>query len=471
MKTKRLLALLMAICILLTLTACGKGKGKESGKAGEFEIVDAYANDEVVDLDGYEFTIASNMLGNDLKNSEAGRIFAKRIEEVEKAYNCTITIKPYKNVVTQILAGEKVADWVDMDVSGSYEGIAGKYLRPYDTIEGIDVKDSRWNSGYVNLSKYDGLSYGVNFLKPAEVRIGVFFNKTLLKQNGITENLYDLVRNKQWSFDKLREYAKKCTKDTDGDGKNDVYGILFYDEEIPAISFVNSNGTKVVDVGDGKVTEHFKDSKTLDAMNYLNNLCNVDKSVYVNDTWRSASTHGSLTLSQTDRARMFVNNQVAFYIGETWVCNQLIKPMNTKIEYGFLPIPLGPDGKEYVSVSHYARNLFVTVTNRDLDKAVPVMNALALPPEGYEGSDWWEEILMSDYFQDGDTDSLEMYKLCLDNMVFDYVATSGADLYTNFAFECFVKPVYYLEGTVSSALGSMSGQATDRVGALFGFEK
>ncbi|MBQ6825440.1 MAG: extracellular solute-binding protein [Clostridia bacterium] len=471
MKLKRIFALLMAVCMVLTFSACSKEKETGKKEVGGFEVVDPYTNDEVVDLDGYEFTIASGWLENDMKISEAGRIFKKRIEEVEKAYNCKISIVDGGDITTQILAGEKVADWIDTYTSSAWSSIAGEYFRPYDTIEGIDVKDSRWNKGYVGLTQYEGLSYGVNFMKPAEVRAGVFFNKTLIKKYGIKDNLYDLVRDKKWNFDKLREIAKACTKDTNGDGKTDVYGILFFDEYNAGQSFINANGSTLASVEGGRVIENLTDKKTLNAMNFLYDLCNVDKSVYINDAWRSAATYGSYAPSQTDRANMFVNNKAAFYIGDTWICNQLIKPMNKQIEYGFLPLPLGPDATEYVSPSHGARNFFVTVTNKDLDKAVPIMNALALPPEGYEGDAWWEEIIMNDYFQDGDTDSLEMYKLCLENMTYDHIYTDGtSDMYGEFVTQCVLYPLYFLQGSVSSTLSSMQGVPTDRLGALFGFE-
>lgn len=56
----------------------------------------------------------------------------------------------------------------------------------------------------------------------------IVFNRDLIKESGLEEP-YDLVRNNNWTIDKLREMARTVTADTDGDtgmGHLDTYGFL-----------------------------------------------------------------------------------------------------------------------------------------------------------------------------------------------------------------------------------------------------
>lgn len=52
----------------------------------------------------------------------------------------------------------------------------------------------------------------------------VVFNKDLVEAEGL-EDPYELYENGQWTFEKLTEMARKATRDTDGDGVVDQWGI------------------------------------------------------------------------------------------------------------------------------------------------------------------------------------------------------------------------------------------------------
>ena len=65
------------------------------------------------------------------------------------------------------------------------------------------------------------------------------FNKPLLEQNGYpAETIYEKVRNYEWTWEYFMEIAAKVTKDTDGDGQNDIHGQTMVDIE----SELESNG-------------------------------------------------------------------------------------------------------------------------------------------------------------------------------------------------------------------------------------
>ncbi len=52
--------------------------------------------------------------------------------------------------------------------------------------------------------------------------VGIFFNKGLFDKFGVPYPPED-----EWTWDQFAETVKKLTKDTDGDGKTDVWGFAF----------------------------------------------------------------------------------------------------------------------------------------------------------------------------------------------------------------------------------------------------
>ena len=82
-------------------------------------------------------------------------------------------------------------------------------------------------------------------------------------------------------------------------------------------------------------------------------------------------------------------------------------------------MPLGKGQKEYVSPATNARVFTLTTTNRDVEKALVVINALAEGFGGYSGDDWYEDVA-TDYFKNDVKQNLKMYKLILNSQTLDY---------------------------------------------------
>ena len=72
--------------------------------------------------------------------------------------------------------------------------------------------------------------------------VATFFNKDLINQYGL-ENPYDLVKNNQWTLDKMLEMCAGRYSDTDGAGtkdRGDTFGYVLYN--INADAFINAAG-------------------------------------------------------------------------------------------------------------------------------------------------------------------------------------------------------------------------------------
>lgn len=428
-----------------------------------------FSNDEVVNLEGYEFTIGSPFIKNDVTGMNLTAqelIFEQARRKTEELLNCKINIinmvADMPTLQSRIMSGDKVADLLDISPYSLYSAINAGYIRPMEEIEGIDYNDPRWVAGYTTLATYKGRHYGLNFIRPPEARYVLFFNKDLIRSSGVTEDLYQLVRDGEWTFDKFREICIATTKDTDSNGEPDTYGLHVSDPVAAGLALINANNGKMVDVVDGQAVEAFTSSQVITGLNFYNQLVNEDKTVHVYDYMRSEDTLND-AVSIQDLANYFLRGKAAFWLCESWVGNQYIRPSSAGIEYGMLPLPKGPDASDYVSPAYNARVFSFTTTNKDLDKAVLVFNTLAKFVYG-DDETWWHEDVANDYFQADDTDSLEMYLLCLEKSSLDLGYVTGVDQV--FGTNAIAKGIYLRQSTPAAQAEALKGTLTETINGI-----
>lgn len=465
---KRMLALGMCGIMTLALSACG---GKDDDGEGDGSgTLKSSIDDSVVDMGGYEFTIASEFLVDDPNPSEitaAEAIFEEVRHKVEEDYNCKITIlaleNSIENVRTKVLAQDKIADIIDVQGFDIIPMARAGYIIPLDNVDGMDITDSRYIQGYTGFTEFNENHYGVNFMRPAEARFAMMYNRELLKECGITEDPQDLMKEGTWNYDKFREMCKTLTRDTNGDGQNDSYGCYVDAMENFGLSMISANNGRLVTTEGGVAKESYNSSQVLTALNYVYDLLNTDKTV------THAGNYEGGYISEKDAIARFVAGEYGFFYGETWLINQYLKPTCGDLDYGLLALPKGPDAKEYVSPSENARNFCITSTNKDIDKTITILNAIARYTEEYGGADdpdWWHYDLEMDYFQEGDTKSVEVYLTLLDHATLD-LGVGVTDLWTNFKSTVIWDSCYQNKGTPASRIESISGKYQSAVDAIY----
>lgn len=459
-KWKRMLAILLAGVMSLSFVGCGNSTGDNSKKGGSSSS--GQTDDAVVDLGGYEFVLASPFIQNDpdmdsIMGSEQSLEEARRY--VEETYNCKIIVKYFEptieNMRSKIMANDKIADVIHIPINNLLQSIRAGYVQCIDDIDGIYTDDYRWIDECTSMASYDGSCYGINFMRPSEVRTCLIYNRDVLKNSGVTEDIETLVKNNEWTFDKFEEIAKKCTKDTDGNGVTDVWGLLPAIFNELGIAMVNSNGGSLVTVENGVAKENFTSKEAVTALNYLSKWVNEDKIC--------ANVYGSearYDFTTQEYAKYFANGECAFMFCESWLVTQYLKNVaDTDLDYGMVPFPMGPDATDYASASFNALVFAIPATNtKDLDKTVIIMNALAKAVAGEEdeADEAYDYDIMMDYFQKDDTKSVEMYKFVLSKSYVDLGA--GIDsLYDDFAQRCVVDACYRHAGTPASATEALGG--------------
>ncbi|AEE95679.1 ABC transporter substrate-binding protein [Mahella australiensis] len=314
-------------------------------------------------------------------SASADRQIARR-NELEKKYNCKVE---YVNIpwdqylqkfITAAMAGDSIGDLVTLDSRWFYPtAVANGYL--YDLNEfadkGIfDFTEEKWNKDFLKWGTFDGKLYGyaIGRTFPRSV---LFWNKSLFEREGLP-NLYDLFFNHQWTWDKMLEIAKKATKDKDGDGKIDQWGLSGIDL---GFGFVFSNNAESVDVSD-PIHPKF----VLNSPNALEGL----------QAWQDfIQKHKVVELNPEGAAwdyprQSFSNGNVAMLYTQWWMVDDIKK--NMKDQYGIIMFPMGPKADEYVS--QYSGFTIDTIpsTVKNADQVAIFQNEMTEPYPDEDPEEW-----------------------------------------------------------------------------------
>ena len=211
------------------------------------------------------------------------------------------------------------------------------------------------------------------------------FNKTLLDREGIPYP-YEYYHNNQWNWDTLTEVAKKVTRDTDGDGTIDQWGLTVFNGP----DYIHANGGAITKLVDGKETFVADQVPTVNALKQMREW-EVELGL-VGGTWE---------------IKEFFSGRIAFANMPTWKIKQLKDGMED--EYGVVPLPMGPDADDYHYPSDNVDSMYIPANAAD-PKALVALDNFLWTIEEFEESMEDQIIEMA-----SDRDSFEIIKRGIDN--------------------------------------------------------
>jgi len=380
----------LLICLVLVLSACSGGNGK-SGNATPTPSPSPAANEETAtpepsetveetyDLGGRVIKIAAwwDLTPAGATQSDINRL--AKIEEVEKKYNVTIEFVnvPFEEMVpnftNSLLAGEPFADIVQLEYKAALPLIKKGLILP---ISDFTNEKSNINNEANLITKYAPLAGDYYaFDNPVSIGAGLHYNRDLFKELSL-EDPKDLYERGEWTWDKFLELAKAATKDTNNDGKNDVWGFSAW--SIDAYKhFAVSNGVRIVD--EENLVEGLTSPGSIKTAEFLNQLYNVDKVVKVSTgdpmNWEESNT--------------FKEGDVAMFTVAEWNLGGL------NFEFGIVPIPKGPDQTtSYTYANTAASGKFIGKGVKDPELVYQIFEETFDIPmlEEYPGQDYLESI-------------------------------------------------------------------------------
>ena len=227
-----------------------------------------------------------------------------------------------EQVASALYSGTFFADIIYMKVPSSCNLMANDMFQPLEEYVNFYDESLRSRSDF---GLFNGHYYGLPATTPSPFVIA--YNPAMLESAG-AEDPMDLYKAGNWNWDTMREIARKCTKDFNGDGQPDQYGLS--STAIRYLGFLNGvvgfgpkqNDKYVVDIFD----EPFKN-----AMEYYQSYAN-EKLLDQNEKWGG---YGANTQN-------FVNGSLAMFLIPPWETNSSIYA-NGFEDFSVVPAPMGPD--------------------------------------------------------------------------------------------------------------------------------
>ena len=281
---------------------------------------------------------------------------------------------------TTAMANDWRADVYIMQADWAFNLMKQGLLYPLDTIDSLNLSDAKWNQAAMDPLKMGGHTYAIT-AEEVEPRGFIFFNKRMFQDAGIDpDEPYALQETGEWTWDKFIEYCEILTRDTDGDGIDDVFGFTgFAGDAIPL--FLASNGSRYFDINaDGTYRNATQDPATLRALQFVANLEKYMPTApsEVGDGWAWM------------REAAFIEGHAAMITQEMYATRSF-EAMSD--DWGVLMPPKGPDMDEYNT--YIWQNVMVMPFNIDPQRAEDIMYGYNLyyEPLPYDlaNPDFWKD--------------------------------------------------------------------------------
>ncbi len=224
------------------------------------------------------------------------------------------------------------------------------------------------------------------------MQYGIFWNKTLFDRYNLPD-LYELYENGEWTWDKFKEIALAGNQDTDGDGEYDVHGFNWRENLI--WSFMTSNGANAVKKTDAGIELALETPEAMEAMEF-----------YADFTQNVPQLKGWLGDWQSQIWDFRDGNSCMCYEA-WWISSSYLGEMED--EWGFVPFPKGPSGKEYVS---YGKEASPWMMLNGIENPEEVAQIVDLIFQIFDDEEEWNEAILA-AFEKNATDSTAV-DICLE---------------------------------------------------------
>lgn len=444
---KKIIAILLLLCMVLPLASCKKDKEDDdaeqtSGSGGNLEVsteTDYLETLPKKDLKGADFRIlvATQLEGfYNQKNASADIVdnaCYKRNNNIEKLFNTKLVYNALDGnasgatafateISTSVMAGEE-----------GYNIIIGQnyYCLPLVTSNTFyNLKNAtviNWNADWYHQSinsngEINGKLYGGSgsfVISQLAYAMGLFYNKDIYKDYGFADkyDVYQLVRDGNWTWDIFYEMVTTFDASVTDDVLNSTYGFVKFDHAAAGLSvglgvdFVTKNGK-----GEWTV-DNFYNDKTEDIYEKLRALLNDHPAV---------STSSALEDLGAARESLMGN----FLFCMTYIHGRVEDSMfmqSDGITLGVLPAPKLEAGTATQYRTRIMRNeLFYIPVNSDLETSALVLEALNYETQRVVYPEYQSKVLE---IRSSDTsEDMEMMQLIASTVHSDFANYYSQDL-------------------------------------------
>ncbi len=422
---KRVLCLILAVLLALPLFACGKQNGPESNTTGqESKDPDAGTGEEdyLASLEAYdgkqrdfrilvtqqlvEFYDQENSSGDLVDNA-----CFERNAAIEDLFNINLTYTNLdgnasgadifsKEIRTTTLGGRETG--YDLIIGQNYYTLPLVSEDMYHNL--MDSTKLNWeadwyhrdinNNGLINNHLY-GAS-GAFIISQLAYAMACFYSKTVYQNSGYDYDLYELVREKKWTWDVYFELATSFEASFSPDSPANTYGTIRYDHAINGL-VIGMGVDFVTKDEDGQwTTDDFYTSKVEDVYEKLRSLYNDYSSVM------------ETSKMPYDRSSIMAHTLFCPTLVHALVSDELLMKSDS-FKIGVLPLPLYDENQADYRVRVMRDELFLIPVTAELDVSALVTEALNYATYATVNGAYWDkalELRSSDTLQDKEMLSL-----------------------------------------------------------------
>ncbi|MCL2099512.1 MAG: extracellular solute-binding protein [Oscillospiraceae bacterium] len=408
---KKIILSIFALSLIFSmLSACGEAgeetagdniQAEESGPAAPAEEITEEISNEAeimhnlpddLDFEGYEFKIL-NTIQDDLhymnlmmepdSYEDTGEIINdaayKRSIEIQEKYNCKITeiavgngarSSSFKRSAT---AGDNAYDIACLSPGESLS--AAQDASIYDINELVFVElDSPWwdQNARSSMSVLNKIFFcpGAYELSNFDMTRILLFNKQLMQDYGITEDVYQLANEGRWTQEKFFNMAKLVTSDLNGDGvynHEDLFGTGSTADHVVFGSFMMGSGEMTVRKDADDMPYFATDSERFNTV-----FINMVENFYDGSFYFAPKNVPAAEDWCTD---MFDEDRLLFY---NITFNRIPKFRSMNADFGILPLPKFDEMQEnYYCESGSGMLAVIPVTAEDPNKNGAFLEAYA----------------------------------------------------------------------------------------------
>lgn len=388
MKLKRLLGLIIVLALALSFAAgCNGDSGNNNGG-------DEPAGREAGDRDLGGMAVTRGVfwaVDNSDPTTEYGLARQAYLNDMQTKYNFTYREEhtggwsDQRDLAMQsILAGTPMASIIALDSGHTMALFKNDLFYPVSDLPSFDRYAEKWNQFVIESMTFNGKTYG--FAHGYEPRSGVFFNKNVLLEAGIDpEKPYELQAANEWTWAAFEEMCLQVTRDVDGDGILDFFGVCAFDKDTLNAAIL-SNGAQYIGKG---------------ADGFFFNATNTPEFLEACDFIRDFAVKGFLQ-PKPDGTNWdwwkdgFREGKAAFIISEEYFKADL---SGTTFDWGFVFFPRGPRASELVSIYRENINILpITFSEQEADDIMFAYDLATEPPPGFEAdTDAWKYGLYGSY--------------------------------------------------------------------------
>ncbi len=280
-------------------------------------------------------------------------------------------MEPVKTALQgSVLGGSADYDLMVGGVAYVFPRIADSLFVDMKTLDYIDFSKPWWhqyNNKTLEVCNKQYLASGSFGMLSLGWAVVTFFNKNVQAEHNL-EDIYALVNDGKWTFDKYAEMAYTVTYDMNGDGlydKNDRIGVTTTDDYFAEMS-ISFGYHHISKDEDGKPVVNGVTERILDINDKLYALTQSDSYIWNQDEKDSTQYSGMISL--------FVNDQSIFMTHRlNHVENELMRDMEN---YGIVPNPKYDESQEdYITPSLHEVSAIPAVV-KDFDMSAILVEAL-----------------------------------------------------------------------------------------------